>query len=267
MESSPPRGGAPVTAGARADRLLEGRVAVITGAASGIGRAEVGLFAEEGALVVAVDIDPSVASDLPRGAALGVICDVASAAEVATAVERALTEFGRLDVLVNNAAVVVWGRVGDCSEADWDIAMKVNAKGTWLMCRQVLPAMVDQKQGVIINTASGVGLRPTEGLAAYSASKAAIICLTRSIAMEYGAHGIRANTICPGVIDTPMNDRVAMWRSDFLGQQAQSLLQNYPLRRMGGPQEIAEVAVFLASERASFLTGAAVPVDGGRTLH
>ncbi|MHB8619302.1 MAG: SDR family NAD(P)-dependent oxidoreductase [Chloroflexota bacterium] len=255
-------------AGARrspASRRLAGSVAVVTGAASGIGRATAGLFSDEGARVVAVDIDPGVASALP-GAALGIRCDVSDVRQVEQMTQRVLAEFARYDVLINCAGRVVRGGVADCDEASWDAVFAVNAKGVWATCGLALPHMVAQGAGVIVNISSGSGLRPLPGFAAYSASKAAVISLTRSIALEYGDRGIRANCICPGMVDTPMNQAaVALRRSE--GEDEATLLAPYAIKRIGRPEEVASAALFLASADSSFVTGATLAVDAGRTLH
>lgn len=245
---------------------LDGKVAVVTGAASGIGRAVAERFAAEGARVVAVDLAPSVADDRPAGAVKAVVCDVTSARDVADVADQIHRELGRWDVLVNSAGVVVFGKAGETSEEDWEFAFEVNTRGTWRMCRAALEAMVAQHEGAIVNIASGAGLRAIEGLAAYSASKAAVVSLTRSIAIEYGSDGIRANCICPGMVDTPMNREAIRHRAGDMADLT-TILAPYPIRRLGRPEEIAAAALYLASPAAGFVTGSTLAVDAGRTLH
>lgn len=245
---------------------LRGQVAVVTGAHSGIGRATAELFADEGAVVVAVDRDANVGVEPPRGASEGIVCDVADPGQVDELRDRVRDVHGRWDALVNSAGTAVSGRAADLSEATWRQAFEVNLHGTWLMCRAGIVVMLEHGQGSIVNIGSGAGLRPIVGLAAYSASKAAVVSLTRSIAIEYGDDGIRANCICPGVVDTPMNrDSVA----ERLGADVDldTLLTPYALKRLGQPDEIAAAALFLASSESALVTGATLAVDAGRTLH
>lgn len=245
---------------------LHGKVAVITGAASGIGRAAAELFAREGAVVVAVDLNPELSTDPPAGCAMSVVCDVADLSQVEQMSRRVREELGRYDILVASAGRVVFGTTAECTVQDWEAAFAVNAKGVWVTCRCALPYMLERGEGAVVNIASGAGVRPVAGLAAYSASKAAVISITRSIALEYSSRGIRANCICPGMIDTPMNQAAVAQRLAG-GEDAASLLAPYAIKRLGRPEEVAAVALFLASPEASYVTGAALAVDAGRTLH
>jgi NAD(P)-dependent dehydrogenase (short-subunit alcohol dehydrogenase family) len=245
---------------------LEGKAAIVTGAFSGIGRRIAEVFAAEGARVVAVDLNPALLADPPRDAVLSVVCDVSRATQIDGLAEQVQEALGDLDILVNAAGVVVFGTSADGSEEDWDRAFAVNAKGVWLMCRMALPRMVGRGEGVIVNVASATGLRVVEGLAAYSASKAAVISLTRSIALEYGNRGIRANCLCPGRIDTPMNALAREYRLAH-GQRAEDEFSGYAIQRLGRPDEVASAALYLASSESSYVTGVTLPVDAGRSLH
>ncbi len=241
---------------------FQGRVAVVTGAGSGIGRTIADQCAGRGATVVAVDRDPGVVARPPAAAARAIVCDVGDGERVATTVGAILDEFGRVDVLVNAAGVLETGSVIDTTEAAWDAVFATNVRGAWLVTRAVLPSMLGRGIGAIVNVASGVGLRPLPGLAAYAASKAALISLTRSTAVEYGAAGIRANCVCPGPIATPMHAR----NPSRQGPRGR-LSPDYPLGRLGTTAEVADAVLFLASDAASFITGATIAVDAGRTLH
>jgi len=245
---------------------LEGKGAVVTGASSGIGRRIAEVFAAEGARVVAVDRNPAVVADPPRDVVLSVVCDVSKTSEIDGLGNQAQHALGDLDILVNAAGVVVFGTTGDGSEEDWDRAFAVNTKGVWLMCRMALPRMVARGEGAIVNIASATGLRVVNGLAAYSASKAAVISLTRSIALEYGTRGIRANCLCPGRIDTPMNALAREYRL-AQGQRPEDEFSDYAIPRLGRPDEVASAALYLASSESSYITGATLPVDAGRSLH
>jgi NAD(P)-dependent dehydrogenase (short-subunit alcohol dehydrogenase family) len=245
---------------------LEGKGAVVTGASSGIGRTIAEVFAAEGARVVAVDRNPAVVTDPPRDVVFSVVCDVSQTSQVDGLGGQAQHALGHLDILVNAAGVVVFGTTADGSEEDWDRAFAVNIKGVWLMCRMALPRMVASGQGAIVNIASATGLRVVAGLAAYSASKAAVISLTRSIALEYGNRGVRANCLCPGRIDTPMNDLARECRVAH-GQRPEDEFSGYAIPRLGRPDEVASAALYLASSESSYITGATLPVDAGRSLH
>ncbi len=248
---------------------LDGKVAVITGAGSGIGRAAAALFAAEGARVVVADVVPDHAEaavaeiETAGGTALPVVVDVADENQVASMVATAVAAFGGIDVLFNNAGIFPDddGGVLDTPPETWDRVMEVNLKGVWLGCRAAVPAMLDSGGGSIVNVASFVALMgAATAQIAYTASKGGVLALTRELAVEYARTGIRANAICPGPIETPL-------LSELLADPArrQRRLVHIPLGRFGRPLEIAQAALFLASDDSSFMTGAALVVDGGIT--
>ncbi|MGQ0825557.1 MAG: SDR family NAD(P)-dependent oxidoreductase [Actinomycetota bacterium] len=247
-------------------RLLEHKVALITGAASGQGRAAAQLFGANGAAIVVVDIDDDGAAETVRlvekeGArAIAVHADVARRVDCDVMVEQAIAALGRLDVLYNNAAVQMSGRVVDCTEEEWDVTLATNLNAIFWACRAALPHML-AAGGSIINTASTLGLIGSEGYAAYGAAKAGLVALTRQIAVEYGPT-VRANVIAPGSIDTPRFRKVNEQLDDptaFL----EMLMSHVPLKRLGTAGDVAEIALFLASDRSSYTSGAVIPCDGG----
>jgi NAD(P)-dependent dehydrogenase (short-subunit alcohol dehydrogenase family) len=248
-------------------RALEEKVALVTGAASGIGRAIAQRFVREGAAVLFADLDESAgaaaAEEAVRagGRARFMRTDVSQAADCAGAVEEGIAGFGALHILVNCAGVIRRATVTELSEADWDLVMDVNAKSVFLMSRAAIPHLAAVR-GSILNIASGWGLAPGPRAAAYCASKAAVVLLTKAMAIDHGAQGIRVNCICPGDTDTPMLRQEArqlgQQDADFLAEAARR-----PLGRVGRPEEIADAAVFLASDAAQFITGTALVVDGG----
>ena len=248
--------------------VLAGRVALITGAASGIGRATALLFARQGAAVAAVDLDQAGGATVARaieaegGRALSVRADVTHEADCREALERTVAAFGGLHVLFNNAGVILRASILEISEEDWDRLMAVNVKGIFLMSRIAVPLMARAGGGAIINTASGWGLSAGPRAAAYCASKGAVVQLTKAMAIDHGEANIRVNCICPGDTDTPM----LLEEARQLGAPADRFLSEAawrPLRRLGRPEEIAEAALYLASDASSFVTGTALVVDGG----
>lgn len=265
---------------------FEGRVALVTGAASGIGAATARRFAREGARVVIADIDEAGAKQVADeiagvgGTAIPIRADVSDPREVEAVIARAVEAFGRLDVLHNNATLVEVGRIADLTLEGWNRTLAVNLTATFLGIRHALPVMRDQGGGAIINTASISGLAGDYGLAAYNAAKAGVVNLTRAAAVELARYRIRVNAICPGAVETPLlgsllgdNDPVPHWiparagRSIPSAEQRQRfrerLEKSHPLGRLGSPDEIAAVACFLASDDAAFITGAAIVADGG----
>lgn len=247
---------------------LSGKTALITGAAGGIGRATALLFAHEGATVSLIDLNCEAGENLAReiteagGRAIFEPNDVTRSADCRRAVERTVGEFGGIQVLFNNAGIIRRASVVEISEPDWDAVIAVNVKSVFLMCREVIPIMARAQAGSIINTASGWGLAGGERAAAYCASKGAVVLMTKAMAIDHGPQRIRVNCICPGDVDTTMlrNEAKQLGESEdrFLSESA-----NRPLGRIGRPEEIAQAALFLASDAASFVTGTALVVDGG----
>lgn len=248
---------------------LDGRRAIVTGAASGIGRATAELLAAEGAAVVVADRDEAgeaVAAGIRTagGRATFVRCDVTSADDCRRVVEACSATFGGLEVLVNNAGIIRRASVVDTTEAEWDAVMAVNVKSVFLMSKFAIPVMASEGGGAIVNTASGWGLVGGAKAAAYCASKAAVVNLTRAMAIDHGPAGIRVNCVCPGDTDT------AMLRSEArqLGEDAGAFLAgaaDRPLGRVGTPEDIARAILYLASDAAGFVAGSALVVDGGGT--
>jgi NAD(P)-dependent dehydrogenase (short-subunit alcohol dehydrogenase family) len=245
---------------------LKGKVALVTGASSGIGKATVELFCREGAVVLAADVSDSSGQSVAAEVAAGghtcvyVHADVSKERDVAAMIELALSEYGRLDVLFNNAGIEgEQAFTGDATLDNWERVIDVNLKGVFLGLKYGIRAMLRGGGGAIINNASVAGLVGFAGIPAYCASKGGVVQLTRAAALEYAAQGIRVNCLCPGVIDTPMVERFTHDNPDARAQ----LEQLEPVGRFGLPSEVAELALFLASQRSSFVTGAVIPVDGG----
>ena len=247
---------------------LEGKVAMVTGAASGIGRGISIRLAEMGAFVSLLDIDgkkgEETAADVrsQRGEAVLTKCDVRSAAECRHAVETAISKWGRIDILCNCAGIAIRKDVVDLTEEEWDLALDITLKGIYLLSHEVVPHMIRAGGGSIINIGSGWSLKGGPRAAAYCAAKGGVVNLTRAMAIDHGKHNIRVNCVCPGDVDTPM------LRSECaqLGEDAQAFMQeaaNRPLARVGTPEDIANAVLFLASSMSSWITGAALVVDGG----
>ena len=240
---------------------FDGRIVVVTGAGSGIGRASALAFAAAGATVVVNDVDGATAQStvdeiaVAGGAAHAHEADVGDSAAVDALIDSAVERFGRLDVLHNNAGYGLPGRVDNTSDETFAEMLRVNLCGVLYGTRAALRHMVEQRSGVIVNTASNAALGAPRDRAAYGSAKAGVISLTRSTAVENGRYGIRAVAISPGPIETPAFLRFAP-DPDFYRAQI-------PIRRLGRPEDIAELAVFLASDRAGFLTGVVISVDGG----
>jgi NAD(P)-dependent dehydrogenase (short-subunit alcohol dehydrogenase family) len=251
---------------------LNAKVAIVTGAGAGIGRATSLLLAREGAKVVAVDLVPDGIQTLVKeiqlagGAAEAIVADVSNAGDVEQCVQKALGRFGRIDILFNNAGMVVVGKIHQISEADWDRSMNVNVKSIYLMCRRVVPLFQKQGSGVILNTSSAVVLRTVADRAVYTAAKGAVMALTRSMALDYVKDGIRVNCLCPGTVDTPsFHQRLAAMGGDVAAARKQFEARQ-PMGRLGTAEEIAEAALYLVSDAAAFVTGGVFPIDGGLSL-
>jgi NAD(P)-dependent dehydrogenase (short-subunit alcohol dehydrogenase family) len=249
---------------------LRGRAALITGGGSGIGRASALTFAAEGARVVVVDWKPAAGRetvDLIRAqgqAAIFVEADVSQEADAERMVASAVEAFGRLDILFNNAAVQVFGTIPETSASDWHKVMDVNLKGIYLGCKYAIPQMISQGGGCIVNMSSALGLVGDPTLPAYGATKGGILAMTKSMAQAHGRQNIRVNCICPGDVETPLVKEYFDRQPDPAESRRQ-VASHYALGRIGRPEEIAQVAVFLASDESSFLTGTAVVADGGLT--
>lgn len=247
---------------------LAGKRALITGGASGIGRATALLFSREGAAVSVVDLDEEGGRSVTRmieeegGRAIFVRADVTRASECRDAVERTVSSLGGLDILFNNAGIIRRATVVELAEEEWDQVMAVNVKSMFLFSRYAIPLMAQAGGGVIINTSSGWGLVGGPRAAAYCASKGAVVLLTKAMAIDHGPQNIRVNCLCPGDTDTPMLEDEARQ----LGQPMQLFLEeaaDRPLRRIGTPEDIAQAALYLASDASSYVTGTALVVDGG----
>jgi len=248
---------------------LQNKVAIVTGAGSGIGRAIAILLAKEGASVSALDYVDRTGEetvDIIRkdgGTAKFVHADVSTAYDAQDSVKATTEAFGRLDVLVNNAGIEKAGSVVDLSERDWDIILAVTLKGVFLMSKYSIPELV-KTHGAIVNIGSTAGFTSYRGSTAYAASKAGVISLTRTMAIDHAGDGIRANCVCPGAIDTALHQKYLAElnpsvRDDYVSRQ----IADHPIGRIGKPEEIANAVLFLASPRSSFMTGAALVVDGG----
>ncbi len=249
-------------------RVLKGKRAIITGGAAGIGRATAELFVEEGAAVAIADINDAHGAALVAemrdngGKAIYLHCDVTRAEDCQRAVRTTIDRLGGLDILFNNAGVIRRADVVETSEADWDLVMAVNVKSVFLMSKFALPAMVEGGGGAIINSASGWGLKGGGKAVSYCASKAAVVNMTRAMAIDHGPQNIRVNCVCPGDTDTAMlrdeAQQLAQSEQQFMVEAA-----DRPMGRYGEPIEVAQAVLFLASEASSYVTGTALVVDGG----
>lgn len=253
-------------ANTRTCRRLEGRVALVTGAAQGFGQAIAERLADEGAALALLDLQAerleAVARDLTEAGTptLAVVADISRAAEVRGAVQQAADRFGHLDILVNSAGILRLSDVLTCSEEEWDVVVDVNLKGTFLLCQAVLPLMVAQHYGRIVTLSSSAGKQGgvLSGIA-YNAAKGGVLSLTKSVARQFAAHGITANAVCPGTGDTPMAQQ-------FTQQQLATLIQHIPAGRLAAPADVAGAVAYLASDDAAFVTGEMLDVNGGMVM-
>ncbi len=247
---------------------FKGRVALVTGGAAGIGRVTAQMFAERGASVVVSDVnatDGEATASAIRdagGDAVFIACDVSQADQVEQLITGTVNAYGRLDFAFNNAGIEVeHSKLAEGDEATFDRIMDINVKGVWHCMRHEIPVMLNQGAGVIVNTASVAGLGAAPKMSIYSASKHAVIGLTKSAAVEYGKKGLRVNAVCPAVIDTDMFRRAA--ESD--PRKAEYAAAMHPVGRLGEAREIAAAVLYLCSDDAAFTTGVALPLDGGAT--
>ena len=246
---------------------LAGKVCIVTGGASGIGRATCLLFAREGALLVVADRSLAGAEAVAEEAgpaALAMETDVADSQSVRALIARAVERFGRLDVLVNNAGYGIAGSVVETDETAWDRLMAVNLTGVFYGCKHAIPVMQRQGGGVIVNTASTTAIVGLRDRAAYCASKGGVAALTRAMALDHAADGIRVNCIAPGTVDSPYHQAILAKSDDPEGLR-RSLAERQAMGRCGAPEEIANGMLFLACDDSSFATGSMLTVDGGMT--
>ncbi len=250
---------------------LNQKISLITGAGSGIGQATALLFASEGATVIAVDRStPAVEKTQSLIEQAGGVCqaltvDVTQEQQVAAAIAQVIQQFGKLDVLFNNAGISILKPATETTEAELDLLLSINVKGVFFGCKHAIPQMVKQGGGIIINTASELAIVGQPLYSAYCATKGAVLALTRALSAEWAAQGIRVNAVCPGPVKTPMLQAEFDLAADP-SAEAQAVINSIPVGRLGTPVEIARVVLFLASQDAQFIHGSAIVADGGRTI-
>ena len=251
---------------------ISGKVALITGGGTGIGRSCAELFAQEGARVSLVGrrkdvLDAAAASIANRGGEVMTIsCDVSDRASVEAAIDATVAKFGQLHVVVNNAGMVVVGTVEQTSDADWDRTLAVNLTGTFLVSRGALPKLRMAGGGSIVNVASVLGLFARKQRAAYTASKGGVIGLTKAMALDHAHENIRVNCICPALVETELARESLSKAPDPQGERARRTAE-VPMGRLGRPEDVAQLALYLASDESSWMTGVALPLDGGLTAY
>ena len=251
---------------------LEGKTAIITGAGSGIGQATALAFLDQGANVLAGVYPSGTESDLVErsagrpGRLATAVADVSTDAGAVRLTAGAMEAFGGIDILVNVAGVVAYGTAGDTTEADWTRQIDVNLKGVWLCTKHALPTMIEQGRGAVVNVASINAIRGNHGLVAYSASKGGVDAMTRAMALDHAAQGVRFNCVCPATIENTGQVDQSFRATDDPAALRRYLLEKHPMGRLGRPEEVAAAIVFLASDEASFITGVTLPIDGGRSI-
>lgn len=240
---------------------LDGKVALITGGAAGIGLAIAQLYVEKGAKVALIDKSDNVITTAEKlGNSIGIQCDITNSTAVSQMVEHVIEHYGRLDIVVNSAGIVALGPAENLSESDWDLTMNVNLKGTFLVCQAAGNVMINNGKGKIINMASQAGVIALDQHAAYCASKAAIIGLTQVLALEWSPKGIQTNAISPTIVMTELGKKA--WE----GEKGDEMKGKIPARRFAEPSEIAACALFLASDASDMITGHNLVIDGGYSI-